>query len=340
MARLEMYGLTMWICSAASSRAVSIASLIGWWPVPGTFHRTVVGAWTAASGATRNVVGREVPLQGGIRRGRPVVVPPAQQEDRLELGDDRPLDPAHDVVEALVVVVVLDAAATDVADPAVDDRHLAMVEVEQVLATRPERAVREVAGPDDGDPVLGHDLDARREQPPEQVLAAEVDLAADGVDRQSDLDAGRDPVGQRGQEGLADVAGLVAVDEQVDVVGRGRDVLQHPREVAPAVEQGVDRGRDRRRIGLGQVDAADPRTADDLGGAGRGRLGPDGVRVEWIGRDPRAAATEHRPGRGQPGTERDRPTSGHRRALRSAVGSGNPVPLVGVPVATRGDPRL
>ena len=43
----------------------------------------------------------------------------------------------------------------------------------------------ELAGPDDDDPVVRHDLDARRAQPPEQVLAAEVDLAADGVDRQA-----------------------------------------------------------------------------------------------------------------------------------------------------------
>ncbi len=52
-----MYGLTMWISVAASSSARSIVSLIGWWPVPGTFHRTVVGAWNAASGAATSVAG-------------------------------------------------------------------------------------------------------------------------------------------------------------------------------------------------------------------------------------------------------------------------------------------
>ena len=122
------------------------------------------------------------------------MVAPAEQEDRLELGDDRALDPAHDVVEALVVVVVLDAAAADIADPAVDDDHLAVVEMEQVLGVRLERAgTRGRRSADDDDPVVGDDLDARLAQPAEQVLAAEVDLAADGVDRQPDLDACRRP---------------------------------------------------------------------------------------------------------------------------------------------------
>ena len=169
------------------------------------------------------------------------MVAPAQQEDRLELGDDRALDPAHDVVEALVVVVVLDPAAADVADAAIDHDHLAMVEMEQVLA----RAAGTSAAPrspdrDDDDPVVGDDLDAGLAQSAEEVLAPEVDLAADGIDRQPDLDARGHLRRQRGQEGLADVARLVAVDQQVDVVGRRRDVLEHPREIPPAVEERLD----------------------------------------------------------------------------------------------------
>ena len=104
------------------------------------------------------------------------------------------------------------------------------------------------------------------------------------------------------EEGRPDVARLVAVDEQVDVVRRGRDVLEHPREVAMAVEEGVDRGRDRRREGQGEVGAADLRAGDELGGAGRGRLGPDRVRVERVGRDARLA-----PAHGAPSPPRSRP---------------------------------
>ena len=51
-----------------------MASLIGWWPVPGTFQRTVVGAWSVASGATREGRRREVAGQAPDRRGAPVVV--------------------------------------------------------------------------------------------------------------------------------------------------------------------------------------------------------------------------------------------------------------------------
>ena len=141
--------------------------------------------------------------------------------------------------------MVLDPAAADVADLAVDDHHLAVVEVEQIPAVQLERARAQGLGADDHDPVVGDDLDARLAQSPIEVLAAEIDLAADGVDRQADLDAGRDLVGEGGQEGLPDVAGLVAVDQQMDVVGRRRDVVEHPREVVSPVEEGIDRRGDR-----------------------------------------------------------------------------------------------
>ena len=136
-----------------------------------------------------------------------------EQEDRLELGDDRTLDPAHDVVEALVVVVVLDPAATDVPDTAIDHDHLAVVEMEQVFAVRLVRPGAQVAGAHDDDPVVGDDLDAGLAQSAEEVLAPEVDLAADGIDGQADLDARGRLRRQRGQEGLADIARLVAVDQ-------------------------------------------------------------------------------------------------------------------------------
>ena len=158
------------------------------------------------------------------------------------------------------------------------------------------------------------DLDAGLAQAAEEVLAPEVDLAADGIDRQPDLDARCGLGGECGQEGLADVAGLVAVDQQVDVVGGGRDVLEHPREVALAVEERLDGRADRRREGLGKVGAADPRAGDELGRADRCVLGADGVRVERIGRDAACAATPERgTRRGDGGSERERPATAHPR---------------------------
>ena len=161
---------------------------------------------------------------------------------------------------------------------------------------------------------MGDDLDAGLAQPAEEVLAPEVDLAADGIDRQPDLDAGRRLLGEGRQERLADVARLVAVDQQVDVVGGGRDVLEHPREVAPPVEERLDRRADRRREGLGKVGAADPRAGDELGGPDRGVLGADRVRVERVGRDAACTATpQGGTGRGDRGPDRDRPPTAHRR---------------------------
>ena len=137
-----------------------MASLIGWWPVPGTFQRTRGRRPERRIRRDHERLRREVAGERSGRPARPAVVPPADQEDRLELRDDGALDPAHHVVEALVVVVVLDAAAADVADPAIDDDHLAMVEMEQVLGVRVEAAAAELAGANDDDPVVGDDLDA------------------------------------------------------------------------------------------------------------------------------------------------------------------------------------
>ena len=60
MARLLMYGLTMSMRSVAASIEASMASLIGWWPVPGTFQRTVVGdAPRPPSGTSRVAAGKQ-----------------------------------------------------------------------------------------------------------------------------------------------------------------------------------------------------------------------------------------------------------------------------------------
>ena len=150
-------------------------------------------------------------------------------------------------------------------------------------------------GPQDHDPVVGDDLDPGLAQLAEEVLAAEVDLAADGIDRQPDLDARGDLGRQRLEERRPDVARLVAVDEQVDVVRRRRDVLEDAREVAMPVEEGIDRRRDRRRERQGEVRSPDLRACDELRGAHGRRLGPDRVRVERVGRHARLAPPQVRP---------------------------------------------
>ncbi len=64
-----------------------MASLIGWWPVPGTFHRIVVGTRIGASSGTVSASRGNVPAE--VRRGRAAVLVPGGEEDELELGDDR-----------------------------------------------------------------------------------------------------------------------------------------------------------------------------------------------------------------------------------------------------------
>ena len=176
-----------------------------------------------------------------------------------------------------------------------------------------EVAAAELTGPRDHDPVVGDDLDAGRAQVAEERLAAQIDLAADRIDRQPDLDARRDLGGQRVEEHRPDVTRLVAVDEQMDVIRGRRDVLEDPREVAPAVEQGIDRGRDRRREGQGQVRAPDARPRDELGGPGS-RPSPRGWRSGRTGRSGRVAC----PCAGAP--RRPRPRARHR-SRSSACGS-------------------
>jgi hypothetical protein len=59
------------------------------------------------------------------------------------------------------------------------------------------------------------DLYPGRHEVPEQLLAARVDLAADGIDLKPDVDTGLD-AGLKGiEEQRPDVAGLVAIDQQV-----------------------------------------------------------------------------------------------------------------------------
>ena len=97
------------------------------------------------------------------------------------------------------------------------------------------------------------------------------------------------------------------------MVGRGRDVLEHPREVAPSVEERLDGRADRRREGLGKVRAPDPLARDELGRADRRVLGADRARVERVGRDAACTATpEGGTGRGDRCPDHDRSPTAHR----------------------------
>ncbi len=213
---------------------------------PGTFQRTVVGTRVGRRRRDDEHVGREPPVEGLARSGkRPALVPPAREEDQLQLVDHRSGHPAHDVVEPLVVVVVLDPRAAHVRDPAVDDDHLPVVEMQRVLEMEAEAAVTQRSAPHDEEAVMRDDLDPGGDEIAEQVLAAQVDLAADRVDLEQDLDALGDLRGQPFQEPRPDVAWLVPVDEQVHMVAGGVDVLEHPGEVPMAVQERLHRRRDR-----------------------------------------------------------------------------------------------
>ena len=101
----------------------------------------------------------------------------------------------------------------------------------------------------------------------------------------------------------------------MDAVRRRGDVIEHPWEVAPAVEERFDRGGDRGGVGLGEIDPADPRVRDDLGGQSGGAFGLDRIGVEGIARDALLAVAQERAGRGDtPGPEGDRPSPTHDRA--------------------------
>ena len=137
------------------------------------------------------------------------------------------------------------------------------------------------------------------------------------------------------------VARLVAVDQQVDMIRRGLDVGQHPREVAVAVEQRLHARRRSRGKVHREVMPADPLLGQEPGGAASSlpRLDrTDGVRTDGVLRK-RAVRTTDTPGehhRGRRRTEADQePAHAHRpgfllpHILRSARVRR---PTIGVPL--------
>ncbi len=222
--------------------------------------------------------------RGRVGRQRALVIAPRGDEQGLELVDGRTRVADEDVVEALVVEVVLDPRPADVADPAVDDHELAVVEVAQVveppvqLALRAEASLEVGARPlvrDDPDPAVGELLVER--------LRAERDLAADRVDHQPDLDAGGRLRDEGVLEGRPDVTGLEAVDHQVDRRGRRLDVGQHPGEEVASVEERLDGLRGARRELDRQVGAVETGLGGERRPEGLRPVGVDGVRPGRIG---------------------------------------------------------
>ena len=125
----------------------------------------------------------------GLRvRHRAALVPPAREEHELELVHDRARHPTHDVVEALVVVVVLDAAAADVAIRPSMTAILRWSKWRVSSRRSAGRAPRRAGPSGRRDAVVGDDLIPAATQIGEQVLAPEVDLAADRIDLEADLD--------------------------------------------------------------------------------------------------------------------------------------------------------
>ncbi len=115
--------------TARPGDGVIVRGAIGRCRSPGLLRRT-------SNGTRPRSAGREEPVEiGRGLRQRAALEVPRQEEDRLELGDDRALDPEHHVVEPLVVEMVLDARGADVGDAAVNDDDLAMVELAQVVET-------------------------------------------------------------------------------------------------------------------------------------------------------------------------------------------------------------
>ena len=198
MAWFEMYGFTMSIRSVAASSACSIASLIGWWPSPGTLSRTVVRA------AMRpGLRGREQVVEGALLgRQDAALVAERGEEQGLELADDGTGHADHRVVEPFVRVVVLDAGPADEGDPAIHDEHLAVLEVHEVVHVPVEAPGAQQAVAIRHEAVVGDDRDAGRRQLGVQRLRVEVDLAADGIDHEPDLDAGLRP-GRPGHRGTS-----------------------------------------------------------------------------------------------------------------------------------------
>ena len=203
---------------------------------------------------------------------------PRQQEDRLELRDDRALEAEHEVVRPREVVV-LDPGPTDVADAPIDDDDLPVIEMAQVVEAPVDVPLAEqTIQVEEGALVRDH-LDATGDQRRIELLRAEPRLAERRLGDDADADARRGLRHQHVPESIADLARLEAEDEDMDVAGRGFDVLEHPREELRAIDEQVHTRRRRRLEVEGEVtafpaaahgsfdDGLGPIRGDDRGGS-------------------------------------------------------------------------
>jgi hypothetical protein len=109
---------------------------------------------------------RHQPIQvGAVGRQGTAEEAEAHQEDRLEVTDCLTLDPGVHIVEPAVGEVVLDPGPADPADPPVDDKHLAMVQVGELVEAPVDRSwAADWPVAVERQRVVPHDLDAVRGQ--------------------------------------------------------------------------------------------------------------------------------------------------------------------------------
>ena len=195
--------------------------------------------------------GREEPVEVLRPVGeRAALEVPRQEERRLHLGDDRALEPDHDVVELLVGVVVLDAGAADECRVAVDHHDLAVVEVAEVVEPPVGPPLPEEAVEVEERALVCRHLDAAVDERPVERLGAAVGLAVASLHQQPDRHALGDLADEQVAQLAADHAVLEAEDQDVDVARRGLDVRDQAREERRPVDEDFPGGRGAR----GEVD--------------------------------------------------------------------------------------
>ena len=134
----------------------------------------------------------------------------------------------------------------DVGDAPVDDDHLAVIEVAEVVEPPVDASLAEQPVEIEERALVGDDLDATRDQRVVERLRGAAGLAERRLGDDPDADALADLGDEHVAEPVADLAGLEAEDQDVDVGRGGLDVLEHPREERRAVDQQLPARRHRR----------------------------------------------------------------------------------------------
>ncbi len=170
------------------------------------------------------------------------MAPEAREKGGLRLPDDVAGHPHHDVVEAAVLEVVLDAGAAGPGDLSVDHVQLAVVgPADLVLAPVEAAVVRVEAVPVERDGVVHDDLRSCVGEACEHLAGCAVRPGAEGIDDYPDLDPSRElPLEELGHL-RPDLA--LAPSEHEDVHRRpgGLHIREDAREEVPALDPGLDR---------------------------------------------------------------------------------------------------